>query len=154
VTIKPQRVILRGPVGAELSKKVIIIPETPVPFKIMKVAQMHSTNFRTTLKEIEKSGKKAYELTVENMVKKAGKYHDQINIITDRSDFMPLTIRVDGYIDAIDPQTGKPAPAVKIKPEPESTPPKMVIVPPSKPVMPQPSKPESAPVPTPDGNSF
>ena len=102
-----------------------------MPFKIMKVAQMHSKNFQTTLKEIEKSGKKAYELTIENMKKDVGRYHDEIKIITDRSNFMPLTIKVDGYIDAI----GQ-------KPGPGSTPPadagiapqqKMVIVPPSKP---------------------
>lgn len=62
---------------------------------------MHSTNFRTELKEVEKSGKKAYELTIENTAKKPGVYHDRIMIITDSSNSMPLTIKVDGYIDAI-----------------------------------------------------
>ena len=120
VTIKPSRVILKGIVGEEISKKVTIIPETPVPFNIVNVSQMHSKNFRHTLKEIENSGKKAYELTIENMLKDAGVYHDKIMIITDRSDHMPLTIKVDGRINAFQLIEEKPAPA--LKPEPADHP--------------------------------
>jgi hypothetical protein len=120
---------------------------------------MHSKNFKTTLKEIEHSGKKAYELTVENLVKKAGRYNDQIMIITDQNGSMPLKISVAGYIDAIQPKTEKPvsAPkpetAVKIKPRKGSTPLKMNITPPAKPEKSQPSEPVSAPEPTSDGNA-
>jgi len=97
-TVIPKSVYLNGKVGDHLSQVVKIVPETPELFKIMKVSAITDTDIQYSLQEIDNSGKKFYELTIENTKKTPGRYFDTISIITDKSDQMPLTIYVRGKI--------------------------------------------------------
>lgn len=126
VTIKPSRVKLAGVVGEHISKKVTIIPETEIPFNVVKVTHLGSKNFSSTYKEIEYSGKKAYEITIVNLKKDEGRYHDQLIVITDRTDRAPLKVYVDGYIRGAKPAVEKPKTETKlesgVKAKPEAAP--------------------------------
>ena len=97
VTIDPQRVFLTGSVGEKIEKTVKIIPETK-PFKILKVIAMKGSFFTHELKEIEVDGKPAYELTIANTRQEAGRYFDQVTVLTDIGDQAPLSIVVSGDI--------------------------------------------------------
>ena len=97
-TIIPKSVFLSGEVGEELSQTVQIIPETDQPFNILKISALSGSDIRQELKETEKSGKKIYELTIENTKTTEGRYFDTITIITDKSDQTVLTIHVRGNI--------------------------------------------------------
>jgi hypothetical protein len=120
-TVIPKSVYLNGKVGDSLSQVVKIVPETPELFKIMKVSAITDTDIQYSLQEIDKSGKKFYELTIENTKKTPGRYFDTISIITDKSDQMPLTIYVRGNIKS-DAEI-QPADSEKIEPPvpPEAT---------------------------------
>jgi len=97
-TIIPKSVYLNGKVGEKLTQIVRIMPETDEPFKIMKVTALNGQDISYSLNEIERAGKKVYELTVENKKEMPGKYFDTINIITDRSDQTALTVQIRGNI--------------------------------------------------------
>jgi hypothetical protein len=94
----PKSVYLNGKVGESLSQVVKIIPETPEPFKILKVNALSGSDIKHSLQEVERAGKKFYELTVENTKQTPGRYFDTISIITDINDQAALSIYVRGNI--------------------------------------------------------
>jgi hypothetical protein len=96
--IIPKSVYLNGKLGEKLVQVVKIIPETPKPFKILKVNALSGRDISYTLQEIENSGKKFYELTIENTKQIPGRYFDTISIVTDINDQAPLSIYVRGSI--------------------------------------------------------
>jgi hypothetical protein len=97
-TITPGKAFLKGVVGEKISRMITIVPETEEPFAIVKVVPLKGSDFRYSLEEIELDGKKAYRLTVENAKETEGRYSDKLTIITDRSDYIPLSIVVSGII--------------------------------------------------------
>ncbi len=108
-TVIPKSVFFNGKVGESLSQVVKIIPETPEPFKILKITALKGEDFKQTLQEIKKSDKIFYELTIENTRQTPGRYFDTISVITDRSDQTPLSIYVRGNIQGEnDAQTQDP----------------------------------------------
>jgi hypothetical protein len=113
-TITPKAVFLTGIVGEKIAQTVKIVPETEKPFKLVKVTALYGTDIRYSEKDAEISGKKMYELTVENTRKIEGRYSDRITIITDESNYTPLTIMVRGNIKA----EAKAQPAAEAQPEP------------------------------------
>jgi hypothetical protein len=96
----PKSVYLNGKPGEKLAQVVKIIPETPEPFKILKVNSLSGADIKFSLQEIENSGKKFYELTIENTKQTPGRYFDTVSVITDINDQVPISIYVRGNIKA------------------------------------------------------
>ncbi len=97
-TIRPQHVSLRGYAGDSIKSKVTIIPEKKYPFKILDARAQKGENINIQLAEVKKSSGQAWELKVENLRQKAGRFYDTIILKTD-SDVRPqLNVRVYGYL--------------------------------------------------------
>ncbi len=97
-TIEPSRVNLTGYVGESITRTVKIIPEGKTAFNILKITPQLGTDISVSVNEKDESGQKVYELTVANTKQTEGRYYDKIIILTDQSDYPPLTIVVTGYI--------------------------------------------------------
>ena len=98
VTIEPQRVILRGFAGNQITHKVRIIPEENYPFKILGDREVRKKNIRYELTEAKRSKKIEYVLTVANLKKQKGRYFDLIKLKTDSKIRPDIKIRVYGNI--------------------------------------------------------
>ena len=98
VTIEPQRVILRGFAGNQITHKVRIIPEENYPFKILGDREVRKKNIRYELTEAQRSKKTEYILTVANLKKQKGRYYDLIKLKTDSKIRPDIRIRVYGNI--------------------------------------------------------
>ena len=96
VTIKPNRVKLRGIAGDEIKRKVIITPEKKYPFKIVKVSARDGKDIHFELSEEKGEKGPVYALLVENKRLQTGRYFDMITIETDSSLQPKLSIRVYG----------------------------------------------------------
>ena len=90
--------MLSGIAGQELKKDVKIIPEEKYPFKIVNVSTKNSSNISVELKEVKESKKMEYLLTIQNLKKEKGKYHDTIKIITDSKVKPEIHLNVHGNI--------------------------------------------------------
>ena len=87
-SVKPNNLILKGPVGKLIKASVEIIPNDEYPFLITDVLAYRGKEIRWDLQKVEKSGKKMYVLTVENLREKKGRYNDIILLKTD-SKYLP-----------------------------------------------------------------
>jgi hypothetical protein len=96
--IIPKSVYLNGKVGEKLAQVVKIIPETPEPFKILKVNALSGSDIKFSLQERESLGKKFYEITIENIKQTPGRYFDTVSVVTDINDQVPMSIYVRGSI--------------------------------------------------------
>lgn len=97
-SIKPRRLMLRGSARNPVKGSVSIIPKDKYPFSITQVKPRDGKNIKCDLKEVEKSGKKIYVLTVENLKKEKGRYYDTINLKTDSKDQPEIRIIVSAQI--------------------------------------------------------
>jgi len=97
-TIRPQHVSLRGYVGDSINGKVSIIPEKKYPFKILNAKAQSGRNIKVQLDELTKSNPTAYELNVENLSQKSGRYYDTIILQTDSKIRPELNVKVYGYL--------------------------------------------------------
>jgi hypothetical protein len=97
-TIRPQHVSLRGFAGDSIKGKVTIIPEKKYPFKILDVRAKDGKNINFQLHEVKKPNGQAYELKVENLREKTGRYYDTIILKTDSKVRPELKVRVYGYL--------------------------------------------------------
>jgi hypothetical protein len=96
VTIKPNRVKLRGVAGDEIKRKVTITPEKKYPFKIVKVSAKNGKDIHFELSEEKGEQGPVYALLIENKRLEQGRYFDMITLETD-SEIQPrLSIRVYG----------------------------------------------------------
>jgi hypothetical protein len=96
VTIKPNRVKLRGVAGDEIKRKVTITPEKKYPFKIVKVSAKNGKDIHFELSEEKGEQGPVYALLIENKRLERGRYFDMITLETD-SEIQPrLSIRVYG----------------------------------------------------------
>jgi hypothetical protein len=98
VTIRPQHVSLRGIAGDSIKGQVTIIPEKKYPFKILDVRAKDGKNINFQLDEVNKSNGQTYELKVENLREKTGRYYDTIILKTDSKVRPELNVRVYGYL--------------------------------------------------------
>ena len=97
-TIRPQHVSLRGYAGDSIKGKVTIIAEKKYPFKILDAKAQVGDNINVQLEEVKNSRGPAWELQVENLRQKTGRFYDTIILKTD-SKFKPeLNVRVYGYL--------------------------------------------------------
>jgi hypothetical protein len=98
VTIRPKHVSLRGIAGDSIKGQVTIIPEKKYPFKILDVRAKDGKNINFQLDEVNKSNGQTYELKVENLREKTGRYYDTIILKTDSKVRPELKVRVYGYL--------------------------------------------------------
>jgi hypothetical protein len=98
VTIRPKHVSLRGIAGDSIKGQVTIIPEKKYPFKILDVRAKDGKNINFQLDEVNKSNGQTYELKVENLREKTGRYYDTIILKTDSKVRPELNVRVYGYL--------------------------------------------------------
>jgi len=83
-----------------------IIPLKKYPFKIESVHVTGQNNIRYALEEVKRSNVLFYELTVENLKKKKGRYYEIISLKTN-SDIKPL-IKISVIGNIFEPkQSGK-----------------------------------------------
>ncbi len=96
VTIKPNRVKLRGVAGDEIKRKVTITPQKKYPFKIVNVSAKNGEDIHFEL--LEEKGKQGpvYALLIENKRLEQGRYFDVITVETDSKIQPKLSIRVYG----------------------------------------------------------
>jgi hypothetical protein len=96
VTIRPQRVKLRGVAGDEIKRKVTITPEKKYPFKIVKVSAKDGKDIRFELSEEKGEKGLVYALLIKNKRQQKGRYFDMITLETDSKIQPKLNIRVYG----------------------------------------------------------
>lgn len=97
-TISPQHISLRGQVGDSITGAVSIIPEKRYPFKILDVRAETGKNISFHLDEIKNANGPAYELKIENLSQKSGRYYDTIILETDSKIQPVLNVKVYGYL--------------------------------------------------------
>ena len=98
VTIIPKRVTLRGFAPDPIVRTVKIIPEEKYPFKMVGDRTVNKKYISYELKEVKRSEKKEYVLTVANLKKEKGRYFETIKLKTDSKIRPEISIRVYGYI--------------------------------------------------------
>jgi len=99
-TIRPKHVSLRGYAGDPIKGQVSIISEKKYPFKILDARAQDGKNIKFQLDEVKKSNGPAYELKVENLREKSGRYYDTIILKTDSKVRPELKVRVYGNLRA------------------------------------------------------
>jgi hypothetical protein len=97
-TIRPQHISLRGFAGDPIKGQVSIIPEKKYPFKILGVRAKDGRNIKFQLDEAKNSKGQVYELKVENLREKKGRFYDTIILKTDSKVRPELNVRVYGYL--------------------------------------------------------
>ncbi len=100
VTIRPQHVSLRGFAGDPIKGQVTIVPEKKYPFKILDARAKDGKNINFQLDEVKNTNGQAYELKIENLREKTGRYYDTIILKTDSKVRPELNVRVYGYLRA------------------------------------------------------
>jgi hypothetical protein len=98
VTIRPKHISLRGYAGDPIKGVVTITPENKYPFKIIEARAQNGENINFQLAEVNKSSSPTYELKVENLRQKTGRYYDTIVLRTDSKVQPELNVRVYGYL--------------------------------------------------------
>ena len=104
-TIHPKHVSLRGSPGDPIKSTVMIVPEKKYPFKILEYRLQRGGDVSIELEEVKKSGVAAYELKVENIRQKPGRYNDMIVMKTDSKIKPQLVVRVYGNLRTPTPKS-------------------------------------------------
>lgn len=97
-TITPKTVKLYGPIGKQIKMSATIVPEEKYPFKIVSVRAKSGKNINYNLEEINGQKVVKYILTIENIQKEKGKYHDVIYLKTNNKIHPEIRIKVYGNI--------------------------------------------------------
>ena len=100
VIINPKYARLNGTLDEDIKTDVTIQEEEQYPFTILKVSAKDGQNIKFNLTETTLANRKGYVLSIENLMKKEGRYADTIYLTTDSSIRPTLTIGVYGYIKA------------------------------------------------------
>ncbi|HMA86544.1 MAG TPA: DUF1573 domain-containing protein [Desulfosalsimonadaceae bacterium] len=97
--LNPYRIWLKGSVDEEIVEKCIVIPNEDYPFNITDIKNRAPGGWIDySYKEIEKNGRKAYEITVKNTKETPGAYQDVLFVQTDHNARPEFKIRVEGRI--------------------------------------------------------
>jgi len=89
---------LRGFAPDPIVRTVKIIPEEKYPFKMVGDRTVNKKYISYELKEVKRSEKTEYVLTVANLKKEKGRYFETIKLKTDSKIRPEISIRVYGYI--------------------------------------------------------
>ncbi|MCP4345974.1 MAG: hypothetical protein GY795_10670 [Desulfobacterales bacterium] len=101
VDISPKRIVMKGSEGQVIKETLTIVPEKKYPFKIVGTRAKTGKNITYKLDEVKKADKTEYMLTVENLKKDKGSYHDTIFLKTDSKVRPEIDIPVRCYIKAV-----------------------------------------------------
>jgi hypothetical protein len=96
--LSPYRVWLEGSTSEDLVGTCIVIPSRDYPFSITGIKARKGVWFTTSYREIEREGRKGYEITVRNTRKKTGSYQDVLFVQTDHPARPEFKIRIEGRI--------------------------------------------------------
>lgn len=97
--LNPYRIWLKGSVDEEIVEKCIVIPNENYPFNITDIKNRSTGGWIDySFEEIEKNGRKAYEITLKNTKETPGDYQDVLFVQTDHSARPEFKIRVEGRI--------------------------------------------------------
>jgi hypothetical protein len=96
--LHPYRIWLEGSFKDEISEKCIVIPNKDYPFNITGIKLRKGVWLDYSYREIEKYGRKAFEITVKNTRKKPGPYQEVLFVQTDNSARPEFKIRIEGRI--------------------------------------------------------
>jgi len=97
--LNPYRVWLKGSVDEEIVEKCIVIPNENYPFNITDIKNRAPGGWIDySYEEIQKNGRKAYEITVKNTKENTGNYQEVLFVQTDHSARPEFKIRVEGRI--------------------------------------------------------
>lgn len=96
--LSPSQVRLEGLSGKQIKHIITITPEDKYPFKIVKASVKTGKYIRFNLKEVKRSKKTVYLLSVENLRKEKGRYYDMIFLKTDNRLLPDISVRVFGNI--------------------------------------------------------
>ena len=106
--LSPSQVRLEGLVGKQIKHIITITPEEKYPFKIVKASMKTGKYIRFNMKEVKRSKKTVYLLSVENLRKEKGRYYDMIFLKTDNRLLPDIRVRVFGNITYLSPKGNKP----------------------------------------------
>ncbi len=97
--LNPYRVWLKGSVDDKIVEECIVIPNENYPFNITDIKNRVPGGWIDySYREIQKEGRKAYEITVKNTKETPGAYQDVLFVQTDHSARPEFKIRVEGRI--------------------------------------------------------
>jgi len=96
--ISQKRIRLEGPTGKSLVERVLIIPKSNYPFKIVEAKAETGVYIHCTLDAYKDKGRAGYVLIVENRRQEAGRYYDAVHLKTDSKIKPEIVIGVYGFI--------------------------------------------------------
>ena len=96
--LKPRYVRLTGRIGDKIAVPVTIVPTPKYPFKIKEVTARTGTAIKYSLAVRSQEEGGGYNLLVENIRQKTGRYVDVLTLSTDSNIQPQLLVRVYGNI--------------------------------------------------------
>jgi hypothetical protein len=103
--VEPSYARLVGRAGTDIKKTVTIIREKAFPFKILKAKARNGKDIAIDMHEFTDAGKNGYTLTIENKMKKTGRYADAVILTTDSKIRPTIIVPVYGQIVSITPRS-------------------------------------------------
>lgn len=99
--LDPYRVWLRGTAGAAepITATCLVVPNEDYPFSITGIETRRGVWFEHSLREVERDGRRAYEITLVNTRTKPGPYQDVLFVQTDHPERPEFRIRVEGRLE-------------------------------------------------------
>jgi hypothetical protein len=97
-SVSPYRVWLRGSSKEDIVETCIVIPNRNHPFAITGIKARKGVWFSYSFREIEKEGRRGYEIALRNTRRKPGSYQDVLFLQTDSISRPEFKIRVEGRI--------------------------------------------------------
>lgn len=98
VSLSPYRVWLEGGVDEEIVATCLVTPNEAYPFEITGIRARRGAWFTHSLEEVERDGRKAWQITLRNTRTKPGPYQDVLFIQTDHPERPEVKVRVEGRI--------------------------------------------------------
>lgn len=103
--ITPNKLILRGNAGEPIIGTVTVSPDPRYPFRVLETKTKNGTYIQAKTEEKPENNATTYIVTVENLKKDPGRYHDVIMLKTDSSFKPEIQLSVYGQILKADKKT-------------------------------------------------
>ncbi len=97
--LSPYRVWLRGSGAEAIVETCWVVPNEAYPFSITGIRARKGIWFSHSWREVERDGRRAYEITIENTRRKVGPYQDVLFVQTDHPERPEFRIRIEGRIE-------------------------------------------------------
>ncbi len=97
-SVSPYRVWLEGRVGEKIVATSLVVPNEAYPFSITQIRARKGVWFEHGFVQVERDGRRAFEITLTNTRGKPGPYQDVLFVQTDHPERPEFRIRVEGRI--------------------------------------------------------